>query len=81
MDFQKQADEILEQLLDMAEDADHDADIISGVLQIEAEDGREWVINKHAPTEQIWIASPISGATHIDIADSDKAIEMCQEEF
>ena len=31
---------------------------------VELEDGGTYVINKHAPTRQIWVSSPASGATH-----------------
>jgi frataxin len=33
------------------------------VLTVEGDDGT-WVVNKHAPTRQIWLSSPKSGARH-----------------
>jgi frataxin len=40
-----------------------DAELQGGVLTVEGEDGT-WVVNKHAPTKQIWLSSPQSGARH-----------------
>ena len=33
------------------------------MLTVEGEDGT-WLINKHAPTRQIWLSSPQAGARH-----------------
>ena len=38
-----------------------DADLQAGVLTIEGARGT-WLLNKHAPTRQIWLSSPLSGA-------------------
>lgn len=43
-----------------------DVDLHDGVLTIELDDGGQYVINKHAPTRQIWLSSPSSGAGHFD---------------
>ena len=48
-----------EEALPMAE-----VDLEGGILTVELEDGGTYVINKHAPTRQIWVSSPASGATH-----------------
>lgn len=43
---------------------DHtDAELQGGVLTVEGEGG-VWLVNKHAPTRQIWLSSPKSGARH-----------------
>ncbi|MDI1284975.1 MAG: iron donor protein CyaY [Reyranella sp.] len=43
---------------------DHtDAELQGGVLTVEG-DGGIWLVNKHAPTQQIWLSSPRSGARH-----------------
>ena len=43
---------------------DHaDAELQGGVLTVEG-DGGIWLVNKHAPTRQIWLSSPKSGARH-----------------
>ena len=45
-----------------------DAELQSGILTVikELEGGEEgtWIVNKHAPTRQIWLSSPRSGARH-----------------
>ncbi len=43
---------------------DADVDLRGGILTIELEDGRQYVINKHTPNRQIWVSSPLSGASH-----------------
>jgi len=40
-----------------------DAELQGGVLTVE-QDAGTWVVNKHAPTRQIWLSSPKSGARH-----------------
>ena len=48
---------------------DADADLLDGVLTIEFEDGRTYIINRHVPLRQIWLSSPVSGAGHFDHRD------------
>ncbi len=44
--------------------SDHaEAELRGGVLTVEGEGGT-WIVNKHAPTQQIWLSSPKSGARH-----------------
>ena len=53
-------------LLDALEEGigDHvDAERQGGVLTVEGDDGT-WIVNKHAPTRQVWLSSPRSGARH-----------------
>jgi frataxin len=60
--FETLADSLLATLEDTL--GDHaDAELQGGVLNVEADDGT-WVVNKHAPTQQIWLSSPKSGARH-----------------
>ncbi len=65
--FETLADSTLANLLarieDQAGDA-LDADLLGGILTIELDDGGQYVINKHAPNRQIWLSSPVSGASH-----------------
>ncbi|MCW9033276.1 MAG: iron donor protein CyaY [Rhodospirillales bacterium] len=59
--------ETLENMLDTIENnlGDFmDVDLVSGILKIELDEGGEYVINLHAPNQQIWMSSPVSGATH-----------------
>jgi frataxin len=43
-----------------------DVDLRGGILTVALDDGRQYVINKHAPNRQIWMSSPVSGASHYD---------------
>jgi len=49
-----------------AELKDADVDLRGGILTIALEDGRQYVINKHAPNRQIWMSSPVSGGSHYE---------------
>jgi frataxin len=40
-----------------------DAELQGGILTVEGDAGT-WIVNKHAPTRQIWLSSPKSGARH-----------------
>jgi len=73
-DFQTVADAYLQMLFDALDDqiGDHaDVDLEGGILNIELDAGGVYVINKHAPNKQIWLASPKSGATHYDYKADD----------
>ena len=58
--FETLADSLLEALESGLGD---DAELQGGVLTLDADEGT-WVINKHAPTRQVWLSSPKSGALH-----------------
>ncbi len=45
---------------------DVDVEYRGGILTVELDDGRQYVINKHTPNRQIWLSSPVSGAAHFD---------------
>ena len=40
-----------------------DAELQDGILTVDRDDGT-WLVNKHAPTRQVWLSSPLSGARH-----------------
>ena len=40
-----------------------DAELQGGILTVEGKAGT-WIVNKHAPTRQVWLSSPKSGAKH-----------------
>lgn len=64
---------LADSLLDTLEEAlgeSADAERQGGVLTVETDDGSTWVINKHAPTRQVWLSSPRSGARHYDFDDA-----------
>jgi len=70
--FHQHADKLLLSLMEALEDFDTiEVDLIDGILTIGLEYGREIVINKHEPTEQIWLSSPLSGASHFAYTQDD----------
>ena len=65
--FEDLAEQTLERLFDALDEAigdDADVDFEGGILTIELEDGRQYVINKHTASLEIWVSSPVSGAAH-----------------
>ncbi len=73
--FHAIADATLLHLFDRLEDAFErgdfeELDLNGGILTIEAEDGRTFIISKHAPSCQLWLASPISGGHHFPYRES-----------
>ena len=67
-EFARRADATLLALaqgLEAALDADDpDIDLANGILTVGLADGRKFIVNKHMPTRQIWLSSPVSGAAH-----------------
>jgi frataxin len=63
------AQQLLGRIADAADAAGLDTEINGNVLTIELEDGRQFVLNGNAPLRQIWLASPISGASHYESVD------------
>ena len=64
--FESLADSLLE-ALEEGLGSVADAELQAGVLTVEGGPelgGGTWVVNKHAPTRQIWLSSPKSGARH-----------------
>lgn len=55
-DFAERLEEALDDVADV--------EFRGGILTISCADGRQFVVNKHAPTREIWLSSPISGAVH-----------------
>jgi frataxin len=64
--FESLADSLLAALEEAI--ADHaDAELQGGILTVEGDaksGGGTWILNKHAPTRQVWLSSPRSGARH-----------------
>ncbi len=67
-EFIKLAEDTILHISDKIEDSDTDyildTDLLGGILHIELPEGGQYVINKHDPSKQIWMSSPISGASH-----------------
>ncbi|MBF0307445.1 MAG: iron donor protein CyaY [Alphaproteobacteria bacterium] len=67
-DFDGLADTTLRHLVDVIDAAigeEIDVDLQGGVLTIDLPSGH-YVLNKHGPNRQLWLASPESGAWHFD---------------
>ena len=65
--FETRAATALEHLMDRIEDAggsDLEVDLEDGVLTIELASGAEYLLNRHAPSGELWLSSPASGAGH-----------------
>ena len=60
-------DRIDEDLGDMME-----VDLNGGILSIELEDGSEYIVSKNAPNNEIWLSSPISGASHFCLDENQE---------
>jgi len=60
--FESLADSLLDALEEGIGD-DLDVERQGGVLTVEGAEGT-WIVNKHAPTRQVWLSSPKSGARH-----------------
>ena len=71
-EFERMAELLLGRLaeaVDVAEAEGVDVELQGAVLTLEIEGqagrmGGTFVVSKHAPTRQIWLSSPISGASH-----------------
>jgi len=65
--FDRLASGALSDMMDAIESqlADHlDIEYQGGILTIEIPDVGTYVLNKHAPQQEIWLSSPQSGAWH-----------------
>jgi len=70
------ADETLNRLLDVIDDKlgdQFEVDMENGMLTIETDTGGQYIINKHGPNRQIWLSSPISGASHYEFDENARA--------
>lgn len=67
-EFAARADRTLQALQDGIEralaEADPEIELRGGILTVELANGGQFVINRHGPTRQIWVSSPVSGAIH-----------------
>ena len=66
-DFNRLADQALEEIglaIETRLDDRVEVELQEGVLTIDMEDGGQYLINKHASNQQLWLSSPKSGAWH-----------------
>ena len=74
--FESLADATLARLqtaIEEQSDGDVDAELAGGILTLELESGAKYLLNKHGPNRQIWLASPASGAWHFAWSEDDQA--------
>lgn len=75
-EFHSIADSYLESLFERLEEQDTegllDMTQQEGVLKIIADDTKTFIINKHAASQEIWLASPLSGGLHFKPADKGR---------
>ena len=68
------ADIELQKLLIIAErleeSSDLEVELDSGVLTITLPNKRQYVINKHTPSRQIWVSSPKTGASYFEYKEN-----------
>jgi frataxin len=65
--YEIQADKTLHDIFEQIDDAlgdIMDVDLEAGILNIELENGGQYVINKQSQNLEIWQSSPLSGAKH-----------------
>lgn len=70
--FESTAGQMLEDLAELLDFADADGDLeveyTDGVLTITLPDTKQYVINRHRVTEQLWWSSPLSGAKYFTLS-------------
>lgn len=68
------ATQTLEALFEAIEEADaagdFDTEYHDGVLTVILPSGQTFVINRHEPTRQVWVSSPVSGAHYFRFDDA-----------
>ncbi len=70
-DFEPTANATLEALFESIENALDDlaeVDLEGGILSVELDDGRQYILNKHSPNCELWLSSPLSGAHHFSLS-------------
>lgn len=75
--FHNRADATLAAMLDALEPLD-DAGTIeleysAGMLNLNLPDGKQYILNKHAPSRQLWLSSPLSGGLHFSWEEAPPA--------
>ncbi len=74
-DFLEVAEETLKNIANAIEEADSsfelDVDATGDSLNIEFPDGSKYLINIHGSSSEIWVSSPLSGASHFGYDEDD----------
>jgi frataxin len=80
-EFHIAADTFLTSLFDTLDalDSDLEPELEQGSLSMTFENGKQYLINKHAPSRQLWVASPISGGLHFAYSDGSWVLKDGRE--
>ncbi len=64
--FHQSAAHILEEMAEYFETAwpEAEVDLFEDSLIVQLTDGKQYLLNKHGVTQQIWLSSPFTGAHH-----------------
>lgn len=70
-DFHHAASLILEEMADFFENTwpEADVDLLDDALAVHLPDGKQYLLNKHGVTQQIWLSSPYTGAHHFALEE------------
>jgi frataxin len=67
----------LNRLADATEAEDEEGvlevELLNGILSITLPSGQQFLVNRHGPSKQIWLSSPLSGGLHFDYDEEDQA--------
>lgn len=78
--FTALADAMLNRLADAMEAYDEDGlletELADGVLTVMLPGGKQFLVNRHRPTQQLWLSSPLSGGLHFDYDENNKVWEL-----
>ncbi len=55
------------------EDGLLDVELLTGTLTVSLPSGRQFVVNRHGPSKQMWLSSPLSGGLHFDYDEEGKS--------
>jgi frataxin len=75
-----EADKCLQFLEELEEQHEISVELDSGVMSVVMPDEREYVINKHTPSRQIWVASPYTGAGYFEFKEGDWLVKRATAE-
>lgn len=67
-DFEELAAKTLNKIADILdrfdEAGDLEVDYQNGIITITLDSGKQFIVNRHAPSRQIWLSSPLGGGKH-----------------
>lgn len=63
--------QFLEESLEQQLDDQSDIDAREESLQITLSSGQTWLLNRHSPSHELWLSSPIKGGLHFGWCDQN----------